>query len=824
MFWGESRRKPIGLGDLLYPFAEIAPGVLLQKDGSLLIGWRYRGPDMDSKTADELDALSQRLNAALRLGARWMLNCDLIRSAAPGYPDEGSFPDPVSRVIDHERRQQFTLAGAHFESEYFLTLTYLPPRQTGERLWGFFFEGHGDNRAAQNALDYFRITVERFENVFCSLFRAEPLLPWRNEAGVVFDPLLRYLHRTITGDNHPFARPVVGVDLNDLLATQDFYGGIDPRIGSQHIGVLAIDGFPLYSQPGILRAVDELGIPYRWSTRAIFLDPLQAQAMIKVHRKKWTGKTRGAAETAGLPVRSSGAADDIDDHAVDMTIDARAARKLAAAGDVHFLQYTSAFLCLHRDPNVLSDNLRMVSKAIQNLGFGVRRETVNAVEAYLGSIPGNGYANVRRPLIHTLNLADMLPTSAIYAGESENPSRLMPKHSPPLLITATSGATPFNVNLHVDDVGHSMIAGPTGSGKSIFLGLTAVQWLRYKDARVYIFDRGYSSWFVTKAVGGDFYDLAADASLSFCPLAGIQDSTDVTWAVEWIEALCALNGLIFTAEHRNAVAEAVGKLRLSPSPTLTELAANVQDLEIRAALACFLIGDNSGSVGRLLDADHDALLDGRFVTFEMESLLQLGDKAVIPVLLYLFRRIEKSLTGEPTLIILDEAWSYLQQPLFCERLKEWLKTMRRKNCVVVMATQQISDVANSTNADVILESCPTKILLPNAEAASSGSRKFYDCLGLNGREIETIKYGIPKRDYYITSKLGKRRVDLQLQGVALAWLSVSGRKEREEAQRLMDELPDTWRVEWLRRRGLTAWADHYETLEGARKETECVKH
>ena len=113
------------------------------------------------------------------------------------------------------------------------------------------------------------------------------------------------------------------------------------------------------------------------------------------------------------------------------------------------------------------------------------------------------------------------------------------------------------------------------------------------------------------------------------------------------------------------------------------------------------------------------------LSFETENLLQLDDKAVIPVLLYLFRRIEQRLDGSPTLILLDEAWSYLQHELFRDRLKDWLKTMRRKNAVVVMATQQISDIANSEIADVVLENCPTKILLPNAEAKNSGSREFY---------------------------------------------------------------------------------------------------
>ena len=131
----EHRGKPRGLADLLRPFALIEDGILLQQDGSLMAGWTYRGPDMMSAAAAEMDALSARLNSVLRLGSGWMIQCDAIRSRAPGYPENGAFPDPVTRVIDDERRQQFMQEGAHFESEYFLTLNYSPTNGVLENGW-----------------------------------------------------------------------------------------------------------------------------------------------------------------------------------------------------------------------------------------------------------------------------------------------------------------------------------------------------------------------------------------------------------------------------------------------------------------------------------------------------------------------------------------------------------------------------------------------------------------------------------------------------------------------------------------------------------------
>ena len=141
--------------------------------------------------------------------------------------------------------------------------------------------------------------------------------------------------------------------------------------------------------------------------------------------------------------------------------------------------------------------------------------------------------------------------------------------------------------------------------------------------------------------------------------------------------------------------------------------------------------------------------------------------------------------------------------------------MRRKNAVVVMATQQISDIANSQIADVVLENCPTKILLPNAESKNPGSREFYNRVGLNERELEILQISVPKQHYYVVSKLGRRLVNLGIGKVALSWVGVNGREERQIVESVMDQFPETWRTEWLRLKGLPQWAEYFKTLEEA---------
>jgi type IV secretion system protein VirB4 len=819
----EHRRKPRGLADLLMHHALIDDGILLQQDGSLLAGWSYRGPDMMSSAPAEMDALSARLNSVLRFGSGWMLQCDAIRSEAPGYPKRGAFPDPVTRVIDDERREQFMAEGAHYESEYFLTLTYLPPVEMEHKIHGLIFEGrkYSASQTANHILERFRSQLERFENVFGSLFKTERLrrLPIYDDLGFTHthDRLLRYVRRCVSGNDHNFALPHIPVFLNETLACEDFRGGVEPRIGRKHIRVLAIDGFPRTSSPGLLRELDSLPVEYRWNTRALMLDPREAEAILDKTRKKWRSNIRGWRDQ--ILKTESGA---VNLYAAEMAGDAEQAMSVASAGDVQFAFYSSNVICLDEDIQRLHQTARTITKTLQHLGFSCRVETVNAVEAWRGSLPGDGYRNVRRNLLHTLNVADLLPITAVWAGQKNNPSALMPKNSPSLLYAATTGSTPFRFNLHVNDLGHTLVCGPSGAGKSTLLGLLAAQWFRYPRAQVFAFDRGYSLYVLTHATVGEFYDLAGPTSeLAFCPLKQIDTDSDRIWAVGWIEALCNLNGLVINPAQRNRIAEGVDSLRLSPTRSLTELRTNVQDEAVQSALQHYTLG---GPLGQLLDAEEDGLGRRKFLVFETEHLLQLDEKAVLPVLLYLFRQIEKRLDGSPTLVLLDEAWSYIKHDLFRERLREWLKTMRKMNGVVVMATQQLSDILNSEISDVILEACPTKILLPNAESKSPHSRAFYERVGLNERELDILQSSIPKQHYYVVSPLGRRLVDMGVGNVALSFVGVNGREERQLADQVRAEWGKHWQAEWLRFRGLPQWAEylnkHISDFEG---EWECAK-
>ena len=178
------------------------------------------------------------------------------------------------------------------------------------------------------------------------------------------------------------------------------------------------------------------------------------------------------------------------------------------------------------------------------------------------------------------------------------------------------------------------------------------------------------------------------------------------------------------------------------------------------------------------------------------------EKFALPVLLYLFRRIERALKGQPSVIILDEAWLMLGHPAFRAKIREWLKVLRKANCLVLMATQSLSDAANSVILDVIVESTATKIFLPNVYARDEDTSALYRRMGLNARQIEILATAIPKRQYYYVSENGRRLYDLALGPMALAFVGASDKESVATIKSLEAKFGHEWVHEWLAGRGL----------------------
>ncbi|WP_066827447.1 conjugal transfer protein TrbE [Sphingomonas mali] len=791
----EYRSRADRLVDHLPWAALVGPGVVLNKDGSFQRTLAFRGPDLESATEAELVSACARANNVLkRFGTGWALFFEAERREAAAYPDS-DFPDAASWLVDQERRATFLAEGEHFESAYHLTLLWLPPADKVDAAGRSLVE----RSEAEQGRDWHADLASFLAETDRALDLFSGFMP---EVRALDDgETLTYLHATISGRRHPVTVPDVPMYLDGLLADTPLVGGLEPMLGAAHVRTLSVRGFPNVSRPGILDALNHQDFAYRWVTRFVPLDKSDATKVLTRLRRQWFNKRKSI--TALLrEVLYNQPVQLMDSDADNKVVDADLALQELGGDHVAFGYLTTTITVTDEDRSAVEEKVRTVERIVNGLGFTTIRESVNAVEAWLSSLPGHVYANVRQPLVHTLNLAHLMPLSSVWAG----PARNMHLDGPPLLYASTAGSTPFRLSTHVGDVGHMLVVGPTGAGKSVLLALIALQFRRYPRSQVYIFDKGFSARAAVLAMGGAHHalGLGADAgdTLAFQPLRNIDDLTERSWAAEWIAALLAHEKVMITPEVKDAIWSALASLASAPieERTLTGLALLLQSNPLRTALGAYTL---DGPYGRLLDAAEQQFAFADVQCFETEALMgQVG--VVAPVLTYLFHRLEERFDGRPTLLILDEAWIFLDHPLFAARIREWLKVLRKKNVAVLFATQSLADIASSSIAPAIIESCPQRILLPNDRAIEPQSRDAYERFGLNERQVELVSRATPKRHYYLQSARGNRLFELGLGPIALALSGASG----GNAQAAMSEdAGDSFADPFLRNAGLPWAAD-----------------
>ncbi len=802
----EYRKKPQGLADYLPWAALIASGVVAKKDGSLQRTARFRGPDLDSATPAELVSATSRLNNALRrLGSGWALFVEAQRVPANTYP-QGRFPDPASALVDMERRAQFEEEGAHFESAFYLTLCWLPPGDSAGRAEGWLYEGRSDATGAngRSAVTGF---VDRTDRLLHLVEGFTPECAWLSDAEI-----LTYLHSTVSTRRQCVRVPETPMYLDAILVDEPLAGGLEPRLGASHLRTLTVLGFPSRTWPGLLDDLNRLAFPYRWATRAVCMDKTDATRVLTRVRRQWFAKRKSIAAIV-KEVMTNEASALMDSDASNKAADADLALQELGSDLIGEVYVTATITVWDRDARAADDRLRLLEKVIQGRDFTCIRESVNAVEAWLGSLPDHLYANVRQPPISTLNLAHMMPLSAVWAG----PARDEHLDAPPLFVARTEGSTPFRFSLHVGDVGHTLVIGPTGAGKSVLLALMALQFRRYARAQVFAFDFGGSIRVAALAMGGDWHDLGGSLSddavspVALQPLARIHLPEERAWAAEWVAAILGREAVPVTPEVKELLWAALGSLASAPQTerTLTGLSVLLQSQALKRALQPYCEG---GPWGRLLDADAERLGTADVQAIETEGLI--GTGAAAAVLSYLFHRIEDRLDGRPTLLIVDEGWLALDDEGFAGQLREWLKTLRKKNASVVFATQSLADIDGSAIAPAIIESCPTRLFLPNERALEPQIAATYARFGLSERQIEILSQAMPKRDYYCQSRRGNRLFELGLGEVALAFTAASSKADQALIAELLERHgQDGFTLAWLGARGVGWAADLLPNLD-----------
>lgn len=818
------------LTELLGYQALVGDGVALMRDrlgsdegGALVAGWWYRGPDIESASAESLASLSLVVNNALKkLDAGWVIHVEAVRLQRHLY-ERGTFAEAVDALIDEERDQN----ALHYVTECALFLTHAPTaldRPAGRRLQRWFTGDTGVELLAhlEGRVELFE---QRLGEVEAALSGALTLHRMRSHAAN--DELLQALNLVVNGRWHMCRSPRRPVDLGCLLSRDLVWQGKNTRYGEEYFEVVGLKDLPQSSYPAMLHALTQVGVELRWSSRFMLMDYGGAHDKLTSIEGNWRKKVQPLTATI---FNVAGAE---DRHAVERANEVGGALADLESGAIRFGHYTAVVIVRGATPEEARAKASRVVALLEERQFLACAETTNRVEAWLGSLPGHTSENVRQPILHTLNLADMLPIGREWEGSRTCPcpAPQFAPGSPPLLQGRSWSGSRYFLNLHDGDLGHTLVLGPPGAGKSYMLATIASQWMRYPNAQVFCFDQGASMAALTLAHGrsGAFFRLGGEGGPTLCPLAEIDTRGDRAWATDWLEGLVEMQGVVVTPEMRQRLRDSVTELAESTqdnsnraaSRTLTALCAHLLDRKLESALDYYVTGPAS----QILNGDSNAISYAAFTTFELESLLEYGDKTVVPTVLYLFRQVEKRLDGRPAIIPCDEVWRLFGTPVFAERLRQALKTFRRRNAAVILATQQLSDVSGSTIGQVVFESCPTRILLPNENATQAMRGLYANDLNLSPAQIELLMQMERKRQYLHVVGNRSRVFELDAGPVARAFCGASTRDDLNRIWALVDEHGDRWPVRWLEQRGLFEAAARFEQLEleAARREVEAIR-
>ena len=767
-------------------------GIILNNNGTLQKTIEYRGFDLDREEYNDLITKTSQLNNIFkRIDGGWTISIDCVRSKSKKYI-KSNFPDKAGQMVENNREKYFN-SGHHYESTYYITFIYLVPTEARNKVNKLIIDDvEVENQFNSDIIKFKKDFVNIFE-LIKSVFLKERIRELSSEE------TLSYLHSLVSNTEQKVVLPNPPIYLSNLIADTYVIGGLKPMLGKKHLRAISINGFPAYTFPSFLEELNKLDIEYRWNTRYMLLGKQESLALMEKKRKAWFSGIKNLIQIASEQITHEETRNinrDSEEKAEQVAEEMEAVR-----GDiVSEGYYTCTVIVKDESLTLLEEKLKAIKKIFINKGMTVIEETVNIIEAWFGSMPGNIYNNLRTPIVNSLTFSHLIPSSSIWAGEKYN------KHldGPPLLYTQTDGSTPFRLNLHVGDVGHTLILGQTGGGKSVLLGTLACQWRKYinkktgieKPARVYFFDKGSSSRVLTNAVGGKFYFLGED-EMSFQPLAYIDNEFEREWARDWIFSILEQEGMTLNPENKKAVWEAISNLSTKEAKfrTMSSFHAICQDSKVKETIEAFTI---KGANGRYFDGSENTVKNDRWQVFEMEEVSK-NQQVIAPLLQYLFHIIERNLDGSPTLIILDEGWLYLKRQDFVNKIQEWLKVLRKANACVIFASQELADIEKSPIFSTVLEACKTKIFLPNSSAGNEFNRALYTKFGINNRELQYIIEGIPKRDYYYKSDLGSRKFQLQLSKEEIYLVASSTKDDLSKAIELNKECqsPDEFLEKWL---------------------------
>lgn len=705
-------------GDRLPYAGLIDANTMLLRDGSVMAAIQVPGLLFETEDSDALNAHAATREVMLRstLDARFVMYHHVIRRRVE-IELEAEFDDPLSRHIDARWKERLG-SGALFVNDQFVTLIRRPARgkaglaERAARLW---------NRRGRKEIEADPKDIRSLKAAVTGLvaalqpYGAAVLGDYEGPQGKVNSELLELLSALYNGEMRPVRRPHEDSDVGHMLPYRRASFGLDAMElrGSgepDFATLLSLKDYPDATSPGLFDGL--LRLPYEMVVSESYA-PAERQT---------------ARERMDLALRRLRSA---DEEAAAERADMLAARDALGNGAVGFGDHHLTVLVRERDLGRLDEATAACAAALADTGAIAVREDTNLEPAFWAQFPGNEQYIVRRAMISSANMASFGSLHGMALGQAQG------NHwGEAVTLLQTTSSTPFFFNFHHGDLGNFSVIGPSGSGKTVVMNFLAAQAQKFKP-RTILFDKDRGAELFVRGIGGRYDRIIAGEPTGFNPLALPDTAANRAFLRDWLGVLLNAEGPEELATVSQAVDAAYandGSLRrLRHFKELLSGARRPEAGDLADRLSAWI---GQGEHGWLFDNAEDRLdLSNRVLGFDMTALLE-NPKLRTPVMMYLFHRIEERLDGQPTMILIDEGWKALDDAVFAARIRDWLKTLRKRNALVGFATQSARDALESRISTALVEQTATMVFMPNSRARPED---YCDGFGLTAHELAVIR-------------------------------------------------------------------------------------
>jgi type IV secretion system protein VirB4 len=781
--------------ELLPWFRQIAPGIVLNLDGSLLAAFEYRGPPLEGIGEPEHDAAIDAMELALRSFDVHNTLWTFLDKRRCRYGQERSLAHPVAARVDLLWQAQID------DGSLARVRTVIAVGFRSDQGGGSFFDDIGARIVEQRepfVVALWRVAAQR-------LSRSAPLERVQGQVGGAVKAFERQLAEFSGALGARLAlRRLEGIDLLAELSNRanpasprthvcvpgelhflDTLLAIDtPRressgvvrfesgAGDRLVGMLSVKGYPGLACNGAMRQLLESRCDFTLVQMFRFLETERAKKHIQDCEAHFRANVKGPIALA-LEKLSGIESERVDLGMLALADDAQQALVEATRDGLAFGYHAMAVEVIADDRAGLEQATQQLHAILSNAGYGLVKENLNFFGAFALTLPGAADAVLRTSLASTANLADLTLLASLDAGACTNPhlSEQRGIESEPLVLLPTRTDVPERFSLHVGDVGHFFIVGPAGAGKTTLINFLMIHWLRYAPCQLVVLDKGLSNWITLEALGGAYVHLTpGSCTVRMNPARWIGVPADLPRFMRWLEiALAAFDPTPLTPQEIATLDYAVRLCAGQPGAhTLSKLWHILGGTSRSLALRLLPWTRQSDRYGAMFDNEDDSFELADIAGIEVGDLL--SDAHLAPaVLAYLFEAIARKVDDprRPTLIYLEEAWYLLRDASFRAMFEGWVKTMRKHGASVGIATQSLADLRDCPIGPTLNDNIRTRIFLPNPQAFDSAAI-YREMLGLRDDEIEVIRTAIQKREYYIVQDDRRRLVAPQLSGEILA--------------------------------------------------------